>query len=70
MKYKYIHDIDSISCNNGELYLSYNDTALVFNTDTLYKDLHIIVDLVIKENDKSQKIYAEQLKETIKQLIK
>lgn len=68
MKYKYINDIDSIACNNGELYLSNNKTTLVFNTDTLYKDLHIILDLVIKENSKSQKLYSEQLKETLKQL--
>jgi len=68
MKYKYIHDIDSIACNKGELYLTYDNETLVFNTDTLYKDLHIIVDLVIKENDKSQKLYSEQLKETLKQL--
>ncbi len=70
MKYKYINEINSIACNNGELYLSNNKTTLVFNTDTLYKDLHIIVDLVIKENDKSQKLYAEQLKETLNQLNK
>lgn len=68
MKYKYINEIDSIACNNGELYLSYDNTTLIFNTDSLYKDLHIIVDLVIKENSKSQKLYAEQLKETLKQL--
>jgi len=68
MKYKYINEIDSIACNNGELYLSNNKTTLVFNTDTLYKDLHTIVDLVIKENSKSQKLYSKQLKETLKQL--
>jgi hypothetical protein len=68
MKTTYIHEINSIACSNGELYLSSNKTTLIFNTDSLYKDLHIIVDLVIKENSKSQKIYAEQLKETLKQL--
>ena len=70
MKYKYINEIDSIACSNGELYLSSNKTTLIFNTDSLYKDLHIIVDLVIKENSKSQKLYSEQLKETLKQLNK
>ena len=68
MKHKYINEIHSIACNNGELYLSSNKTTLIFNTDSLYKDLHTIVDLVIKENSKSQKLYAEQLKETLKQL--
>ena len=68
MKYKYINEIESIACENGELYLSNNKTTLIFNTDSLYKDLPLIIDLVVKENSKSQKLYNEQLKETLKQL--
>jgi hypothetical protein len=70
MDNKYIHEIETISCSNGELCLSYDDTTLIFNTDSLYKDLYIIIDLVVKENSKSQKRYSEQLKETLKQAKK
>ena len=58
----YIHDIDCISCSDGELYISYEDKVIVFNTSNLYKELHILIDMVCNENDKEQ--------DTIKQLIK
>ncbi len=65
MKYKYIHDIDSIACNKGELYLTYDNETLVFNTDTLYKDLHIIINMVCKENKKQQEQTLQDIKESL-----
>jgi hypothetical protein len=63
MKTTYIHEINSIACNNGELYLGYDDNStLVFNTDTLFRDLPIIIDMVCKENKKEQKRIVKQLK--------
>ena len=61
MKSIYIHEIESIACNNNELYLSYNNTTLVFNTDTLYKDLPTIIDMVCKENKKEQERILQEL---------
>ncbi len=65
MKYKYINDIDSIACNKGELYLTYDNETLVFNTDTLYKDLHIIINMVCKENKKQQEQTLQDIKESL-----
>ena len=65
MKTTYIHEINSIACNNGELYLGYDNSTLIFNTDTLFKDLHIIIDMVSKENKKEQKRILKQLKTSL-----
>ena len=60
----YIHDIDTISCSDGELHLSSEGTTVVLNTDTLYKDLHILIDMVCKENTKQQDRYKQLIKES------
>ena len=66
METTYIHEIDSIACNNSELYISYNNNnTLVFNTDTLYKDLPTIIDMVCKENNKEQKRIIQLLKTSL-----
>ncbi len=68
MESKYIHEINSIACSNGELYLSYDNTTLVFNTDTLYKDLPTIIEMVCKENKKEQERILHQLKTSLNDL--
>ncbi len=66
MDFKYIHEINSIACNDGELYLSYGDnTTLVFNTDTLYKDLPTIINMVCKENKKEQEQTLQDIKKSL-----
>ena len=65
METTYIHEINSIACNNGELYLGYDNSTLVFNTDTLFRDLPIIIELVCKENKKEQERIMQQLKESL-----
>ena len=62
METTYIHEIDSIACNNGELYLSKGGTTVVFNTDALYRDLPTIIEMVCKENKKEQERILHQLK--------
>ena len=63
MKTEYIHEINTIQASDGELYIGYdNDKTLVFNIDTLFKDLPYIVDLVCKENKKEQERILLELK--------
>mgnify|MGYP003670891380 CR=1 FL=1 len=66
----YVNEIYSLHCSNGELYIGYDDKdkIIVINIDTLYKDLPSIISMVTKENTKQQKMYAEGIKESIKQL--
>tara|TARA_R110000787_G_scaffold84987_1_gene181755 strand:- start:355 stop:615 length:261 start_codon:yes stop_codon:yes gene_type:complete len=66
----YVNEIYSLHCSNGELYIGYDDKdkIIVINIDTFYKDLPSIISMVTKENTKQQKMYAEGIKESIKQL--
>ena len=69
-KHTYIHEIHTLQCSDGELYLGYGDKneCLVFNVDTFYKDLPSIISMVSKENAKQQKMYADILKESLEEL--
>ncbi len=64
METTYIHEINSLQASNGELYIGYGDNNehLVFNTDTLFRDLPTIIDMVCKENKKEQERILHQLK--------
>ena len=66
----YIHEIHTLYCSDGELYLGYGEQeqCIVINVDTLYKDLPSIISMVIKENKKQQKMYADMIKETLTEL--
>lgn len=78
MENRYIHEISSLHCSNGELHISYGDDnwekgnyvqkTLVFNTDTLFRDLPTIVRLVCKENKKEQEQIMNELNKAISQL--
>ena len=63
-KYTYVHEIHTLHCSDGELYLGYGD----INVDTLYKDLPSIISMVSKENAKQQKMYADLIKESLTEL--
>ena len=69
-KHTYVHEIHTLHCSDGELYLGYGekDECLVINVDTFYKDLPSIISMVCKENTKQQKMYAEGIKETLTEL--
>ncbi len=62
MERTYIHEIDTLHASDGDLYISYNNNTLVFNTDTLFRDLPTIIDMVCKENKKEQERILHQLK--------
>ena len=66
----YIHEIHTLHCSDGELYLGYGDkdNCLVINVDTFYKDLPSIISLVTKENRIQQECYAEMIKESLEEL--
>ena len=70
LNHNYIHEIHTLHCSDGELYVGYDDKdrSLVINVDTLYKDLPSIISMVTKENTKQQKMYAEGIKETLTEL--
>ena len=69
-KRTYIHETTTIYCSDGELHIGYNNdmSTLTFNVDTFYKDLHIIIGMVAKENTKQQKMYADMIKESLEEL--
>jgi len=69
-KHTYVHEIHTLQCSNGELYLGYGDKdeCLVINVDTFYKDLPSIISMVTKENTKQQKMYTNLLKESLSEL--
>ena len=69
-KHTYIHEIHTLQCSDGELYLGYGDKdeCLVINVDTFYKDLPSIISMVSKENKKQQEMYADLIKESLSEL--
>lgn len=63
-KTTYINEINTLHASNGELYLGYgNDNDhIIINTDTLFRDLPTIIEMVCKENKKEQERIIHQLK--------
>ena len=68
----YIHETHHLYCQNGELHIHYgdveNDNLLVWNTDSLFKDLPFIINQVVKQNKKMQKMYLNNIKEELKEM--
>ena len=66
----YIHETTCLYANNGELYMLYgdDDKQLIFNIDTLYKDLPSIIKLCVEEKNKMDKFFLDDLKETVAKL--
>ena len=67
--YYYVHETYRLHCNDGELYISHDDNkCVVFNVEQLYKDLPFIVTQVVKEQQKMQSWYLDNLKESLKEI--
>ena len=68
----YIHETHHLYCQDGELHIHYgdveNDNWLVWNTDSLFKDLPFIINQVVKQNKKMQKMYLNNIKEELKEM--
>jgi len=68
LRYTYIHETHEISAYDGELHVGFGDDKwLVWNIDTLYKDLASIVSMVNRENDKQQNMYGDLLRDSLKE---
>jgi len=72
MKHTYIHETHTLYCLEGELHIEYGDTdnpsTLVINCEQLYKDLPYIITQVIKEQDKTHKMYKDLIKQSLKDI--
>ena len=68
-KTTYIHETNTLHCQDGELHIEYGDNNwVVFNVEHLFKDLGFIVDQVVKENKKMQEMYLDLIKDELKEL--
>ena len=68
-KHTYIYNTDTLWCNDGELYIGYNDNkTLVMDVEQLFKDLPSIIRMVTKEQKKMQEMYIEMIKEATTEL--
>ena len=66
----YIHETHHLQCSDGEMHIGYGDDKwLIYNTDQLFKDLPFIINQVVKENAKMQKMYLSQIKEELLNLM-
>ena len=72
IKSQYIHEINTISASDGELYLSYGDPHkekhLVFNAENLFNDLALIISLTVKENEKMKEMHLKHIKEAVSEI--
>lgn len=65
----YIHETYHLHCQDGELHIGYGDDKwLVYNVEQLYKDLPFIIQETIRENNKMQKMYLDNIKQELERL--
>jgi uncharacterized protein (DUF779 family) len=68
-QHTYIHETTDLYCRDGEMHICYGDERwLVYNTDQLFKDLPFIINQVVKENAKMQKMYLDLIKTELEEL--
>jgi hypothetical protein len=62
----YIHETQSMSCDNGELYIEGEFGSIIWNCETLFTDLPYIIKLTLKSRAKTDKFVREQIAEITK----
>lgn len=62
-KQMYVHETESLSESNGELYISGEFGSIVWNAESLFTDLPYIVNLVYKSREATDKRVREQIEE-------
>jgi hypothetical protein len=62
-KIMYVHETDTLSEHNGEIYLSGKFGEIVWNAETLFLDLPHIIRLVYKSREATDKRIREQIEE-------
>jgi len=72
-QHTYIYETNNLYCQDGELHIGFGDVGnnerwLIYNTDQLFKDLPFIINQVVKENKKMQKMYLNNIKEELKEM--
>ena len=72
-KNTYIYETNHLQCSDGELHIGFgnvgeNERWLVWNTDSLFKDLPFIISQVVKENNKQQNMYLDSIKNSLKEI--
>ena len=68
-EHTYIHETTDLFCSDGEMHIGYGDDKwLIYNTDQLFKDLPFIINQVVKENAKMQKMYLDLIKTELEEL--
>ncbi len=68
-KHTYVYETTSLHCNDGEFYMYYgDDKCVVFNVETLFKDLPFMISQVVKEQAKMQKWHLDRLKQELKEI--
>jgi len=68
-KHTYVYDTTQLHCNDGEFYMYYgDDKCVVFDVETLFKDLPFMITQVVKEQAKMQVWHLERLTESLKEI--
>jgi hypothetical protein len=62
-KIMYIHETQTLSCSNGELYIEGEFGEIVWNCETLFTDLPHITRMVLKAREETTKRIIEDLEE-------
>ena len=68
MEHTYIHVIDEIWTDNGEVNITSGDKTVIFDARNLLRDLDGILYFTIKEVHKGNKDLQKRIKKTIKKL--
>ncbi len=71
-KHTYIYESHTLQVWDGELHIGYGDLddekSLVWNIQSLFKDLPFLINQVCKENKKMQKMYLDLIKKELDEL--
>lgn len=68
MENTYIHDIDQIWSENGEVYITSEDKTVTFDAKNLLSNLDSLLYFAIKEVNQENKDLQKRIEETIKKL--
>lgn len=68
MESTYIHDIDQIWSENGEVYITSEDKTVTFDAKNLLSNLDSMLYFSIKEVNQENKDLQKRIKQTIKNI--
>ena len=62
-KQMYIHETQTLSCENGELYIEGEFGSIVWNCETLFTDLPFIIKIVLKSREETDRRIIADIEE-------